>query len=113
MTSDRKNRPERRRYPRSVVGIPVQAVLRNLPPEDPDRVVGLHVRDLSPAGAGAVAQRALLQRQPLVLFFPPLGAGRGDDTPGQVVRCEECGDHWSVGIAFEEVLSESEPISAN
>jgi len=95
------------------VGIPVQAVLRNLAPDDPGRVVGLHVRDLSPAGAGAVAQRALPRRQPLVLFFPPLGAGRGDDTVGQVVRCEECGDHWSVGIAFEEVLSDPDPVSKN
>jgi len=108
-----KDRPERRRHRRSVVGIPVQAVLRDVPPEDPNHVVGLHVHDLSPAGAGAVAQRALPERQPLVLFFPPLGPGRGDDTRGQVVRCEECGDHWSVGIAFEEVPGETEAISAN
>jgi len=113
MTRKRTNRSERRRYPRSVVGIPVQAILPDVPPADPNRVVGLHVHNLSPAGAGAVAQRALPERQPLILFFPPLGPGRGDDTPAVVVRCEGSGNRWSVGIAFEQPRSETEAISAN
>lgn len=93
---------DRRRFRRSVVGMPVQAIRRTAPPEDPHRLIGLHVLNVSRGGVGAISPAGLASSEPLVLFFPPLGPGRGRDTPGTVVRCEECGDHYAVGIAFQD-----------
>jgi len=101
---------ERRRYPRCIVGMPVQAVRADTPQDDPRRMVGLHVLDLSRGGVGAASQEAIKPAQPLVLFFPPVGPGRGRDTPGMVVRCQERGTHYAVGIAFEEPWSEHEDV---
>ncbi len=102
---------ERRKYQRCVVGIPVQAVRPDAPQDDPRRLIGLHVLDLSRGGAGAASQEALSPDQPLILLFPPLGSGRGRDTPGQVVRCDGRGSHYAVGIAFEEPWPEYEEIT--
>jgi hypothetical protein len=88
--------------------MPVQAVRRTTHESDPRRIVGLHVMNLSRGGVGAITQEDLAQQEPLVLFFPPLGPGRGFDTPGQVVRCERTGDHFAIGIAFEEPWPERE-----
>jgi hypothetical protein len=82
--------------------MPVQAIRPVNPPEDPTRVIGLHVLNVSRGGIGAISQANLASEEPVVLFFPPLGPGRGRDTPGQVVRCEQCDDHYAVGIAFNE-----------
>ncbi|MFO8015415.1 MAG: PilZ domain-containing protein [Phycisphaerae bacterium] len=112
MADDSSTRPERRRHPRSVVGIPVEAVRRDLPPRDPNRVVGLHVTDLSPSGAGAVVYRPLPTEEPVTLFFPPMGSAEARDTRGRVVRCEGRRDHWQVGIAFEDPLPDVERIPA-
>ena len=92
---------ERRQHRRSVVGMPIQAVRRSTPPEDPHRLISLHVMNVSRGGVGAVSPELLGESEPVTLFFPPLGPGRGRDTPGQVVRCVDCGDHYAVGIAFE------------
>ena len=105
--------PERRRFRRSVVGIPVQAVRRDTPPHDSHRVIGLHILNLSRGGAGAASQQALAPTQPLVLFFPPIGPGKGRDAPGQVIRCDDLGDHYAVGIAFEEPWPEPDEIPTN
>ncbi len=92
---------ERRRHPRSVVGMPVEAVRPHLPQGHPDRVMGLRITDVSRGGAGAMAHRPLPPAEPLTLFLPPLGSDRGRDARGRVVRCEDCQDHWTIGIAFE------------
>lgn len=110
MTEGLPTRPERRRYQRCVVGIPVQAVRPDAPQDDPRRVIGLHILDLSRGGAGAASQEALEQDQALILLFPPVGSGKGRDTPGQVVRCDGRGSHYAVGIAFEEPWPEYEEI---
>ncbi len=101
MADESRTPPERRRHPRAVVGIPVEAVRRGLPQDDPNRVVGLHVTDVSRGGAGAVVHRPLPRAERLTLFFPPIGPAEADDTPGRVVRCENREDHWKVGIVFE------------
>lgn len=100
------SRPERRRHRRAVVGIPVEAVRRGLPPHDPNRVVGLHVTDLSRSGAGAVLHRPLPPAEHITLFFPPMGSAEAEDRRARVVRCEDQADHWEVGIVFEEPLPE-------
>jgi len=112
MASDRTARPERRRHPRAVVGIPVEVVRRELPQEDPNRVVCLHVTDLSRTGAGAVVYRPLPNEDRVTLFFPPLGSSEASDTRGHVVRCEGRDDHWEVGIRFEAPLPDEKRIAA-
>jgi len=112
MADASRSLPERRRYPRAVVGIPVEAVRRALPQHDPNRVVGLHVTDLSPAGAGAVVHRPLPRAEDVTLFFPPMGSSEATDARGRVVRCDEQRDHWNVGIAFEDPLPENQRIPA-
>ena len=94
-------RQERRRYRRSIVGIPIQALRRTVSEDDPCRIVGLHVADVSRGGIGAVSQDVLESREPLLLMFPPVGAGRGLDASGQVLRCVRCQDHYAVGVAFD------------
>ena len=93
---------ERRRFPRSVVEIPIQAVRRRAQPGDPRRLIGLHVLNISRSGVGAMAQEPLEERESLMLFFPPMGSGRGHDTPAEVVHCTASGGRCSVGIAFEQ-----------
>jgi hypothetical protein len=112
MADNPSSRPERRRHPRAVVGIPVEAVRREVPQRDPNRVVGLHVTDLSPNGAGAVVHRPLPREERLTLFFPPMGASEATDTRGRIVRCEGRQDHWQVGIAFEQPLQDVQRIPA-
>ena len=90
----------------------MEAVRRELPQHDPQRVVGLHVTDLSRDGAGAIVHRPLPPADRVTLFFPPLGSAQPTDTPGRVVRCEARDDHWAVGILFETPLPEEERISA-
>jgi hypothetical protein len=63
--------------------------------------VGLHVLDVSRGGVGAVSQDPLEQTEPLLLFFPPMGAGRGSDVSGRVVRCNRNSDRFAVGIVFD------------
>ncbi len=105
--------PDRRKFKRSVVGIPVQGVLHGAASEAARRVVGFHVLSLSRGGVGVVSQEALVPAQPLTLFFPPVGSGKGRDTRGQVVRCDDLGNHYSVGIAFEEPWPDPDEIPAN
>jgi len=107
------NGSDRRKFRRSVVGIPVQAVLRDALPDDSDRVVGLHVLNVSRGGASVASQEALVPAQPLTLFFPPVGPGKGRDARGQVVRCDDLGTCYSVGIVFEEPWAEPDEISAD
>ncbi|MBE3098238.1 MAG: PilZ domain-containing protein [Planctomycetes bacterium] len=99
---------ERRRYRRSVVGMPIHAVRLGSPEDDPHRLVGLHVLNVSRGGVGALAQEVLAEREPLLLLFPPLGPGKGRDTPAQAVRCDHTGECYAVGIAFEEPWPERE-----
>jgi len=101
MSESGPSRSERRRHPRSVVGIPVELVLRNLPEQHPNRVMGLRVTDLSRGGAKAVSHCPLPRAEPVTLFFPPRGPSRGEDASGRIVRCEERENRWEVGIAFE------------
>jgi len=104
---------DRRRFRRSIVGMPLQAVRHNAPQDDPRRVVGLRVLNVSRGGVGAVAQDLLRPAETVTLFFPPLGPGRGRDAAGMVVHCKECGDHFAIGIAFEEPWSEREDVRAD
>ena len=90
--------------------MPVQAVRRSAPENDPRRFLGLHIRDMSRGGIGAVSQEMLSASESLVLFFPPLGPGRGRDAQCQVVRCIQRDDHFAVGIAFEEPWPEREDV---
>lgn len=106
------NPSERRRYRRSVIGIPIHAVRRETPENDPRRLVGLHILNVSRGGVGAISQEALQRREPLVLLFPPLGPGRGQDTLAQVIRCDRAGDCYAVGIAFTEPWPEREEAKA-
>lgn len=99
---------ERRRHRRSVVGMPIHAVRRGTPETDPRRLIGLHILNVSRGGIAAISQEVLGRREALLLLFPPLGPGRGRDTPGQVVRCDRAGDCYAVGVAFEEPWPEQE-----
>jgi len=99
---------ERRTFRRSVVGMPVQAVRRGTPADDPRRLVSLHVLNVSRGGVGAVTQACLVEREPVMLFFPPLGPGKGRDTPGRIVRCVAAADAYRVGIAFDAPWPERE-----
>jgi hypothetical protein len=92
--------------------MPVQAVRRTAPVDDPRRFVGLHVLNVSRGGVGAVSQESLDQTEPLLIFFPPLGAGRGSDVAGRVVRCNRHEERFSVGIVFDHPAplgAESQP----
>jgi hypothetical protein len=82
--------------------MPIHAVRPAAAEGDPHRLVGLHVQDVSRGGVGAVSQEDLGHKEPLLLFFPPLGPGKGRDMAGRVVRCHRSGDRYTVGIAFEE-----------
>jgi len=104
---------DRRRFRRSVVGMPLQAVRHTTPQNDPRRIVGLRVLNVSRGGVGAISQESIPVSEALTLFFPPLGPGRGRDAPGQVVHCQDCGDHFAVGIAFEEPWPEREELRAD
>jgi hypothetical protein len=106
------NPNERRRYRRSVIGIPIHAVRRDTPENDPSRLIGLHILNVSRGGVGAITQDPLRHREPLVLLFPPLGPGRGRDTDAQVLRCDRAGNCYAVGIAFTEPWSEREEAKA-
>jgi hypothetical protein len=103
---------ERRRHRRSVVGIPIHAVRRQTPENDPRRLIGLHILNVSQGGVGAVSQESLNHHEPLTLLFPPLGPGRGRDTAAQVIRCDRAGDCYAVGIAFEEPWPERDEAKA-
>jgi hypothetical protein len=81
--------------------MPVQAIRRSVSESDPNRMVGLHVLDVSRGGVGAVCQDPLDQTETLLIFFPPMGAGRGTDVTGRVVHCVRQSDRFSVGIAFD------------
>jgi hypothetical protein len=95
------SKQERRKFRRSVVRMPVQAVRRSVSETDPRRLVGLHVLDVSRGGVGAVCQDSLERTEPLLLFFPPMGAGRGSDVSGRVVHCTRSSDRFAVGIVFD------------
>jgi len=69
--------------------------------------------NVSRGGVSALSQEALTPAQPLTLFFPPVGPGTGRDTRGQVVRCDDLGGHYSVGIAFEEPWPDPDEISTD
>ena len=99
---------ERRKFQRSVVGIPIQAVRQTAPENDPRRFVGLHVLNISRGGVGAITHEQIAEREPLVLFFPPLGPGRGRDERCQVIRCTRKDNHYHVGLAFESPWAERE-----
>lgn len=99
---------DRRLFKRSIVGMPIQAVRRAASPEDPRRLISLHLANMSRGGVGAVTCEQLAAGEPVTLFFPPLGPGKGRDAVGQVVRCLACGDHLAVGIAFESPWPERE-----
>ena len=103
-------RQERRKYRRSIVGMPVQALRRTVSENDPRRLIGLHVADVSRGGVGAVSQEMLESREPLLLMFPPVGPWRGLDSAGQVVRCVRREDHYAVGIVFDRPWHEGNDI---
>lgn len=86
--------------------MPVEAVRRDKPEQDPRRIVGLHVLNVSRGGMGVTSQEALPPDERVVVFLPPLGPAGGQDAVGQVVRCDDVGDYYSVGIVFEEPLPE-------
>lgn len=100
--------PERRRFHRAELGMPVTAVRPSASESDPRRVIGLHVLNLSRGGLRAVTREVLDKQEELVLFLPPLGAQMGQDTTGQVVRCVPRSDHYELGIAFRDPLPEND-----
>ena len=102
MSRSPAHQTERRQFTRAVVEVPATAVRRNRSVEDRRHVVSLRVLNVSRGGVGAVATDPLESREPVVVFFPPMGPRKGRDTHGQVVRCEECGGRYAVGIAFDE-----------
>jgi hypothetical protein len=110
--SSRHTADERRQFRRSIVGMPVQAVRRQTPQDDPRRLIGLHVMNVSRGGVGAITQQPMDVQEPVLLFFPPLGPGRGRDMTGEVVRCDACEGHFALGIRFEEPWPEHEEIRA-
>ncbi|HUU91701.1 MAG TPA: PilZ domain-containing protein [Phycisphaerae bacterium] len=112
MSEARGIESDRRKFQRAVIGMPVRAVLGDAVPDDPRRIVGLRVLNVSRGGVSATSQEALSPSQPLTLFFPPVGSGKGRDTRGQVVRCDDLGGHYSVGIAFEAPWPDPDEISA-
>ncbi|MCX5685144.1 MAG: PilZ domain-containing protein [Planctomycetota bacterium] len=112
MSQAPSNPTERRRFRRSVVGIPIHAVRQEAPQNDPHRLIGLHILNVSLGGVGAVSQESLEHRESLTLLFPPLGPGRGQDTVAKVIRCDRAGDGFAVGIAFEEPWPEREEAKA-
>jgi len=103
------NPPQRRQFPRAVLEVPVTAVRQGTAVGDYRHVVSLHVLNVSRGGLGAVASEPLEEREPLVIFFPPIGARKGRDTAGRVVRCvEQEADKFAVGIAFDKPWPERE-----
>lgn len=99
---------ERRRFRRSELGMPVTAVRPHANENDPRRIVGLHVLNLSRGGLRAVTCEALDKQEEVVLFLPPLGTQMGRDATGQVVRCIARSDHYELGIAFRDPLPDGD-----
>jgi hypothetical protein len=95
-------RDDRRRFRRSIFGMPIQAVRHASDEPSPNRTVKLHVLNMSRGGVGAVSPEEIGADEVVTLFFPPMGPFRGRDTSGRVVRCDRCEDRYTVGIAFEE-----------
>ncbi len=110
MGSDPAGPPDRRQYDRAVLELPASAVRRSVPLDHPERVVKLHIVDVSRGGIGALAPRPLDEEEPVVVFFPPMGARKGLDTHGVVVRCDEGGDRYRVGIVFENPWPEQDTL---
>ncbi len=101
---------DRRQFPRARLELPVTVVRQDTPLDSRDRVVRMHVLDVSRGGLLAASAEALDAREPVVVFFPPMGPRRGRDTHGRVVRCHEIQDKYRVGIEFHEPWPEHEAV---
>ena len=108
MSGETSFETERRQFPRAMLELPASIVRRSASADHPKRVVGLRILDVSRGGVGAIAQEALREEEPVTVLFPPIGARKGIDTPGQVVQCCEHEDRFRVGIRFHDPWPEHE-----
>jgi hypothetical protein len=65
---------------------------------------------MSRGGVGAHSPEPMDHTEPVLLFFPPMGAWPGCDIQGRVVRCTRHADRFAIGIAFDQPWVEPEEI---
>lgn len=92
---------ERRRYPRTQIHLPVQAI--RLDPDGDDVVDSLEMIDISRGGIGAVCRRSYYPGQRVLLRLPSPGLGVRN-VCATVLRCAKTLDEYQVGFEFEQPL---------
>ena len=97
---------ERRKWPRSILQMPVEAVRTRLPQAETARVINLHLRNVSRGGIGGMSPVRLEPAENITVFFPPIGSSPGRDVSARVVRCDQAHDLYHIGLAFHENLDE-------
>jgi len=97
---------ERRKWQRSILQVPVEAVRTRYRQDEASRVINLHLRDVSRGGVGGLSPVRLDPAEAITVFFPPLGSSPGRDLATRVVRCEQSHDLYHIGLAFHESLDE-------
>lgn len=98
---------ERRLAPRHSLHSRVTAVATNQDGQagNSGSIGSLELFDQSATGFGAWSDRAIPMGATISLYFPAHGAEQGHDAYGEVVRCVQEGERWSIGISLKVGLA--------
>ncbi len=93
---------ERRMFPRREIQAQVQGrrTDHSLQARQEPRI-SLVLRDLSLGGLSAISDHPVSAGEHLTVIFPPLGAQRGWDAFGRVLRCDPSGLGYRVAVEFD------------
>ena len=93
---------ERRMFPRKEIRAEVQGMrLDHSIPARQNPRLSLSLRDLSLGGLSAFSPTPVAAGERLNVFFPPLGASRGWDTLGRVIRCDPSSLGYRIAVEFD------------
>src|SRR5688572_10991347 len=93
---------ERRMFPRKAVHYHVESRRRDhsiAAQQHPQ--LRLTLRDLSIGGLAAVSDIPLEPGEKRSVYFPPMGASRGWDAHGRVIRCNWAGNGYRIAMEFD------------
>jgi hypothetical protein len=65
--------------------------------------LNLALRDLSLGGLSAIIDHPVIAGEHLSVFFPPLGALRGWDAFGKVLRCDPSSMGYRIAVEFDRL----------